>query len=162
MRTYWMFWDDMAVIDRVFVEGGHIVIPQTYQRQSLEPLHVNHIEIKKTKLSPCKSIHWIGTNMDTGNHIKIALHVLIFSKCSQRKKIIHHEIPGKPWQVVGVDKFTLHNKNYLCIADFHSKFPVIKKDGTPISSSLILACKLNFSEYGLPKKIVSDAGGNFI
>ena len=30
------------------------------------------------------------------------------------------------------------------------------------ADSLILACKVIFSEFGLPKKIMSDAGGNFI
>ena len=30
------------------------------------------------------------------------------------------------------------------------------------ADSLILACKIIFTEYGLPKKIMSDAGGNFI
>ena len=30
------------------------------------------------------------------------------------------------------------------------------------AESLILACKVTFSEYGLPKRIMSDAGGNFI
>ena len=44
-----------------------------------------------------------------------------------REKIIHHEIPGKPWDVDGPDMFTLHNRNYLYVVDCHSKFPVIKK-----------------------------------
>ena len=30
------------------------------------------------------------------------------------------------------------------------------------AESLILAYKVTFSEYGLPKKIMSDAGGKFI
>ena len=30
------------------------------------------------------------------------------------------------------------------------------------AESLIIACKAIFPEYGLPKKIMSDAGGNFI
>ena len=30
------------------------------------------------------------------------------------------------------------------------------------AESLILACKVIFLEYGLPKRIMSDAGGNFI
>ena len=59
---------------------------------------------------------------------KIAVHVLNFSKCRQsKKKKNHHEIPGKPREVIGVDMFSLHNKNYLCIVDYHSKFPVLKK-----------------------------------
>ena len=34
---------------------------------------------------------------------------------------------ANPWELVGADMFMLHNKNYLCIVDFHSKFPVNKE-----------------------------------
>ena len=85
----------MAVIDMVILKGRHIVIPEALQRQAFEQLHINHMGINKTKLLAYESIYWTGMNNDIENHIKIALHVLIFSKQSQRNKIIHHEIPGK-------------------------------------------------------------------
>ena len=65
-------------------------------------------------------------------------------------------------EVVSIDTFSLHNKNYFCIVDYHSKFPVIKKMEGLSADNLILACKVIFSEYGIPKKIMSDAGFNFI
>ena len=40
--------------------------------------------------------------------------------------------------------FTLNNKNYICILDYHSKFPVIKKKEDLSADSLILACKIIF------------------
>ena len=58
--------------------------------------------------------------------------------------------------------FTLNDKNYLCIVDYHSKSPTLKKAEDMSTDSLILACKVIFSEYGLAKKIMSDADGNFI
>ena len=58
--------------------------------------------------------------------------------------------------------FNLHNRNYLCIVDYHSKFPVIKKAEDLSADSLILTCKIIFSEYGLPDKIISDAGSYFV
>ena len=58
--------------------------------------------------------------------------------------------------------FTLKNKHYLCIVDYHSKFPVIKKTEHLSADSLILISKVIFAEYGLPKKIMSDSGGNFV
>ena len=58
--------------------------------------------------------------------------------------------------------FTLHSKYYLRIVNYHSKFLVIKKMKDPSADRLMLACKIIFSEYGLPKKIMSDTGGNFI
>ena len=76
----------------------------------------------------------------------------LFSTNAVKGKIIHHEIPGKPWEVVGADMLTLHNKNYLCIVDHHSKFQVTKKMEELSADSIVLACKNIFSEYGLPKK----------
>ena len=37
-----------------------------------------------------------------------------------------------------------------------------KKTESHSTDSLILTCKSIFSEYGLPKKIMSDAAGNFV
>ena len=51
-----------------------------------------------------------------------------------------NEIPGKPWEVVGADMFTLHDKNYLSIIYYHSRFPIIKKMKDLSADSLILAC----------------------
>ena len=76
--------------------------------------------------------------------------------------MIHHAIPAKPWEVVGIDMFTLHSKNYLCIVDYYTKFPVIKKMEDLSTDSLILTCKIIFAEFGLPKNIMSDSGVNLI
>ena len=43
---------------------------------------------------------------------------------------MHHDIPGKPWEVIGVDIFSLNNKNYLSSVDYHSKFPIVKRQKT--------------------------------
>ena len=69
---------------------------------------------------------------------------------------------GTPWEVIEADIFTLNNKNHLCIVDYHSKFPIVKKDRNMSAESLIIECKVLFSEYGLLKKIMYDSGGNFI
>ena len=58
--------------------------------------------------------------------------------------------------------FTLNIKNCLCIVDYHRKFPIVKKADDMSTDSLILAYKVIFLEFGLPKKIMSDIGGNFI
>ena len=47
MRTYWMFLDDMAVIDGLILKGRHTIITESLQRQILEQLHVNNVRIEK-------------------------------------------------------------------------------------------------------------------
>ena len=64
--------------------------------------------------------------------------------------------------MIGADVFQLNNKNYSCIVDYHSKFPVVKRIEGLLADNLIDALKIIFAEYGIPRKIMSDAGTNFI
>ena len=79
-----------------------------------------------------------------------------------KEKTIHHDIPMRPWDVIGADAFQLRKKNYLCIVDYHSKFPVIKNMEGLSAESCIAVAKRIFAEYGIPHRLMSDAGNNFI
>ena len=60
------------------------------------------------------------------------------------------------------DIFHFNNKNYLCIIDYNSKFPIIKRLEGLSAENLTNAVKIIFMEYGLPQKIISDTGTNFV
>ena len=79
-----------------------------------------------------------------------------------KEKIIHHDIPLRPWEVLGAELFHLNNKNYLCIIDYHIKFPVIKRMEGLSAESLITTIKVTFVEYGIPHRLMSDASSNFV
>ena len=64
--------------------------------------------------------------------------------------------------MLGADVFHFNNKNYLCIVDYHSKFPVVKRLEGLSAESLITTIKVIFTEYGIPHKLMSDTGMNFI
>ena len=75
---------------------------------------------------------------------------------------MHHNILLRPWEVIGTDIFHLKNKHYLCIVDYNSKFPVIKRLEGLSADNLINTVKTIFTEYGIPCKLMSDAGTNFV
>ena len=87
---------------------------------------------------------------------------LTFQQKQLKNKTICHNILIRPWDVIGADMFTLDNKQYICIVDYHSKFPIVKKTKDLSADGLILTCEIIFGEYGVLKKIMSDSGGNFI
>ena len=60
------------------------------------------------------------------------------------------------------DIFTIENNTLLHIVDYYSKFPVVKKTNGLLAENMIKVVKIVFAEFGLPKKIVSDVGTNFI
>ena len=162
IRAYWSFKHDMAVIDGVIMKGRCIIIPEILKAQMLDKLHVNHMGIEKTKLLACESVHWANINDDIENFIKSCTTCLTFQQTQPKDKIIHHNIPVRPWDVIGADMFTLDNKHYLYIVDYHSEFLIIKKTKVLSADSLILTCKIIFAEYRVPKKIMSDSGSNFV
>ena len=79
-----------------------------------------------------------------------------------KEKIIHHDIPLRPWEVFGTDVFHFNNKNYLWLVDYHSEFPIVKRLEGLSAESLITTIKVIFTEYGIPHKLMSDAGMNFV
>ena len=70
MRTL-IFCDDMAVTDTAIQKGRQVVIHEMWQTQALEQLHINHMEIQKTKCLVYKSIYWIGMNNDIEKNKKL-------------------------------------------------------------------------------------------
>ena len=50
----------------------------------------------------------------------------------------------------------------MCIVDCNSKFPVVKRLEGLSADNLINVVKTIFTKYGIPHKLMSDAGTNFI
>ena len=67
----------------------------------------------------------------------------------------------RPWDITGADIFQLNKRNYMCIVDYHSKFPVVKGMDRLTADSLIAAVKFILEDYGIPHRIMSDGESNF-
>ena len=66
-------------------------------------------------------------------------------------------------EVAGVDIICKKKKSVLLsTVDNYCKFPIMKKSKGLSADDLIRAAKITFAEFGLPNKIVSDAGTNFV
>ena len=59
------------------------------------------------------------------SYIKLCATCLESQQTQPKEKITHHDIPLRPWEVIGADVFYFKNKHYLCIVDYNSKCPVI-------------------------------------
>ena len=138
-----------------------IIIPMALKQQMLDQLHTNHMGIEKMKLLACKSIYWVNINTDIEKHIKNCNMCLEFQQVQPKEKTVHHDIPIRPWEVLGAGIFHFNNENYLCIADYHSKFLVVKRIEGLSTENLIATTAVIFAEYGIPCKVMSDAGTTF-
>ena len=118
--------------------------------------------IEKTKLLARESVLWHNMNANIESYIKLCATCLKFQQIKPKEKITHYNIPLRPWEVFGADIFHFKYKHYLCIVDYNSKFPVSKRIEGLSADNLIKMVKTIFVAYGIPHKIMSDAGTNFV
>ena len=162
LRPYWSYRDKLAVRDGIILKGRGIIMPNSLRQQVLNQLHTNHMGTEKTKLLACECVYWSSINADIEKCIKQCATCLEFQQTQPKEKIIHHDIPLRPWKVVGGDVFHFNNRNYLCVIDYNSKFPIIKRLEGLSAENLINTIKIIFAKYGIHQKIMSDAGTNFV
>ena len=112
LRPYWSY--KLVVIDGIICKGRCIVIPNSLWQQVLNQLHTNHMGIEKTKLLACESVYWSSINADIKRYIKQCAMCLEFQQMQPKEKIIHHDIPLGPWEVVRTDIFHF-NKRTICV-----------------------------------------------
>ena len=86
---------------------------------------------------------------------------LEYQQMQPQEKMILYELPYKPWEVDNTTIFVIKNKTLLRILYCYSNFPIVKKVGSLAVDDLVQMTKIIFAEYGLSKKMISDAGTNF-
>ena len=105
IRPYWLYRDKLAVIDGVLLKGRCIIIPDSlkHQKKVLTQLDINHIGIEKMKLLAHESIFWHNINANIEAYIKLCVTCPEFQQTQPKEKLMHHDIPLRPWEVIGAD-----------------------------------------------------------
>ena len=93
IRLYWLYRDELVVIDGVILKGRHIIISDSLKQQVLVQLHTNHMGIEKTELLAHESVFWHNINADIEAYIKVFAKYLEFQQTQPKEKIMHHNIP---------------------------------------------------------------------
>ena len=107
-------------------------------------------------------VYWVDMNADIEKTRNQCAKCLEYQQTQPHDKAIPHEVPCKPWEVVGTDIFFfVKNKKLLCIVYYYSNFPIAKKSHRLTADDMFGAANIVFTEFRLPKKIISDAGTNF-
>ena len=100
---YWSYRDELVVIDGIILKGRHIIMPNSLRQQVLNQLHTNHMGIEKTKLLAHECVYWPSINAEIEKYIKQCPTCHEFQQTQPKERIIHHDIPFRPWEVVGPD-----------------------------------------------------------
>ncbi|CAB4042363.1 Transposon Ty3-I Gag-Pol poly [Paramuricea clavata] len=86
---------------------------------------------------------------------------LQYSKQQSKEPLHPHNVPSFPWQKVGTDLLEYKGAQYLLVADYYSKYPILRKLNGTTSNAVINQLKSIFAEYGIPETLVSDNGPQY-
>ena len=75
--------------------------------------------------------------------------------------VLAREIPIAPWTLVEMDIFTCKDDTFLLTVDVTSRFPVVRILSSETNRSVLNAIKGIYSEFGLPKRVLTDNGSCF-
>ena len=105
LKPYCSYRDELAVINGVILKSRHMIIPNSIRQQVLNQLHINYMGIEKMKLLANECVYWHSINADIEKYIKQCATCLELQQMQPKEKIIHHEVPLRPWEAVGADLF---------------------------------------------------------
>ena len=153
--------DQLAVENDIVVKGSKIVVPQKMKQCILELLHVGHQAADGCLRHAREYFYWPGMSTD------ISLHVSKCQTCQenghqqQKETLQSHSVPDRPWQKVGVDLFSVDDKDYLVTVCYLSNFFEIDRLYQTSARTVVNKLKAHFARYGIPDTIVSDCGPQF-
>ena len=86
---------------------------------------------------------------------------LTFRDRQPSEPAIKHLIPAEPWTKLAADLFQMYGHYYLLVVDHNSKFIAMKNPKNSRSLTVINKCQKIFSQYGIPKELITDNGLKF-
>ena len=162
LQPYWPFRDELSIEDGLIVKGTRVIIPEAARKDVLNSIHEGHQGSEKCKLRAKTCVYWPKINKDIENLVANCDICNLMKNQQPRETLQPHEIPTRPWQIIGTDLFALKGAEYLIVADYYSKFPFVRKMPQHCTSQAVInALKQLFGENGTPERIVSDNGPQY-
>ena len=73
-----------------------------------------------------------------------------------------YPVPSRPWSMLAADLFELGNQQFSILVDYWSGFFEVQEVKEATSSSVIAACKVQFSRHGIPDVLITNNGSQFV
>ena len=158
---YFSIRDELSVQDGIIFRGERAVIPAELRNVLKEKIHSSHLGIEGCLRRAREAIYWPNMNADMKDYISKCSVCRSTSDCQQKETMMPHDIPDRPWAKVGVDLFSLNNRDYLITVDYYSNFWEVDNLSCTESISVIRKLKAHFARYGIPDVVMSDNGPQF-
>ncbi|XP_062595327.1 uncharacterized protein K02A2.6-like [Saccostrea cucullata] len=163
MHPYFHVRDELSVQDGIVYRGTRCVIPKALRAEVMGKLHQSHIGAEGCLRRARECVYWPNMNSEIKDLVSKCETCRTYEPSQQKETLISHEIPNRPWSVVGVDLFQspVSDDQYLISVDYYSNFFEIVRLESTTSATDISKLKQHFARHGIPDKVISDNGPQF-
>ena len=120
-------------------------------------IHQGNLGLENSKKHARPALLWPPINSEIEDMIINCPICLTFHNQQCSKPAIKHPVPQEPWTKLAADLFRLYRHYYLLVVDYNSKFVAVKNLNNNLQSlTIINKCKKIFSQYGIPKELITD------
>ena len=83
--------------------------------------------MEKARLCTTDTVYWVGNGKDIETRTQACTTSQEYHRSQTKEPLLQHEIPTRPWQILGTDLFYFGGNTYLIIADYYSKLFMTRK-----------------------------------
>ncbi|MCG8429678.1 MAG: hypothetical protein MJA29_00665, partial [Candidatus Omnitrophica bacterium] len=125
--TFWKLREELSIEDGIVIKGNKILIPPSLRMEMLEIVHEGHQGIEKCILKARESVYWPGYREDIKQMVEKCSICQSTGDKLRKFPVISTEVPPYPWHTLGSDLFYWKTGDYLVIADYFSKFLIVRR-----------------------------------
>nr|XP_037273152.1 uncharacterized protein K02A2.6-like [Rhipicephalus microplus] len=137
-----------------------MVIPHSLRPAVLTLLHEGHQGINRTKALARKSIWWPGISADITSLVTNC-EQCASTRVNLAEPLVSTVLPGRLWELVGVDLFHLRSQTFILVVDHHSRYPEVVTLRSTTAQAVVDVFKSIFARHGIPREVRSDIGPPF-
>ena len=138
LKPYWPYRDELSEENGIIFKGDRIVMPKALHQDALQRIHAGHQGSTKCKDRARTCVFWENINEDIDSMVRKCQICTEFSSSQSAQPLQNHEIPTRPWQVIGTDLFHLDGKDFLLMTDYYSKFPFVRRLPINMTSNTVV------------------------
>ena len=143
--------------------GNRVVVPNSFRERILQDLHEGHSGMVKTKAIARSYVWWPKLNQDIEDLCSSCSECQKTSNMPKAAPVHPWDFPNNPWERLHMDfAGPFLNSMFLLIVDAHSKWLEIYPMKSTTAAKTVEKLRILFSQYGLPKQVVSDNGPQFV
>lgn len=161
VQLYFPFREDLSVQNGIIFKGERVVIPYELRGEIVNRVHSSHLGIQGCLRRARESVYWQNMNRDIEEFIRKCSVCSTYQDDQQREPLISHEIPNRPWQILGSDLFEFNDKNYLITVDYYSNFFEVDRIEDKTTKSVIPKLKAHLARHGICDELMTDNGAPY-